>query len=165
MSLFKHLMTKSEIAEYGKSPHVCFVIDLGSGANAKTEFSRVFRQFLRDRFRQVWFLFFVTGAASAKREERFYFNFWASARAARCLILMIHPADREERLMAVCRELHLFLTNTPGITRVWWYFRAPEGLREEPETQAVGVLTPDELPWNSPPSRVTGAPEPADPAA
>ena len=139
--------------DYSKMPHVCFRVCLGTGARAGKEFSKIFKCHLRAQFDSVWviypWLWRAYGAAKAMRKELFLFNFWPSARDPRELVLAIHPADNQELLITVCREIHLFLTETPGVTRVWWYFRMPEFLRESPEPKVVGVWTPDDLPWDS----------------
>lgn len=46
-----------------------------------------------------------------------------------------------EDLMLISDEIHALLTNTPGVTRLCWFFPGWD-------VKKPGVLTPAELPWD-----------------
>jgi hypothetical protein len=51
------------------------------------------------------------------------------------------PPRYDRALLEVCREIHFFLAQTPGIVDVRWYFQGSE-------FQTRAVRTPDELSWH-----------------
>jgi hypothetical protein len=108
-------------------------------------------QHLSTRFKttaakKVWFLpwwnldlrlgretFFV-GVKKSKYSPDVWILMVAPGRPLGLLALMVRQRAVDE-LLQVCREIHLFLTGTPGIVEARWYFRGSR----------TSVAAPDEL--------------------
>jgi hypothetical protein len=58
-------------------------------------------------------------------------------------LALVRGTDISAGLSQICREIHVFLTNTAGISEVRWYLTGSR----------TAVATPEELPW-----RQTAAP-------
>jgi hypothetical protein len=148
---------------YMNSPHVRFRVDanvIQESSDSIPPIPQMMAQHLKNRFeeatvsitplrrmvallRRAWFVAVPTGPGRAffvllVSRKKWDTNEWV----IQCEppLYLRKPPDAFVELPGLCREVHAFLTTTPGISQVRWYFQG--------FGRWFGVApNPDELPW------------------
>lgn len=147
---------------YSKTPHACFKVEGASIGRTDDELPRMLTNHLQTRFASArvkkmpffgsWTVELQVGPESSftimLNRSKYGNDEWVllldplQSRGLLDILRGHKPTGSSSGLMQACRDIHAYLTATPGITAVRWYF---EGFR----SQTAAVATPDELPWST----------------
>ena len=139
-----------------RMPRAAFEVEAGVVQESDRQLTEMLSQHLNRRFRstpaeRVWFFpgwavdveLGRKTATIAVRKSDYGQDLWilmvgpGGPRGVLALLLGRRAIDMSTELLPICREIHVFLTSTSGISRVRWYLTGSR----------TSVATPEELPW------------------
>jgi Ca-activated chloride channel family protein len=136
-----------------RTPHVCFKAERASGPISGVELAKILAAGLHSRFGPIrmkkWWFISQWIAVLRAGEVSFSLLLGRSKYKEHEWVLLVGPLDRGDgdlrrlldralELTLICREIHMTLTGTPGVSDVQWYFKGSQ-------SQSHSVATPDEL--------------------